>query len=82
MKFKQLEIEPLSAATDRSIRSNPLFRSLIFIVLGGLGGFLLLYFSKGKYMDMLATGDIVRSILFGAFFGFFITNSPCARNKC
>ena len=52
------------------------------MAVGALAGFVLFYLTEGKNMQVMTFGDSFSSILIGAFFGFFITNSPCARNKC
>ncbi len=82
MEFKKLEIEPESSWLKRTFSSKHFKRSLIYTVIGAAAGFLYFYLSEGKNMDVLQSGDIIQSMLVGAFFGFFITNSPCARNKC
>jgi hypothetical protein len=30
----------------------------------------------------MPANDFINSLLIGGFFGFFITNSPCARGRC
>ena len=82
MEFKKLEIKPDSNWFRRTIRSKHTLRSIIFISIGALAGLLYFYFTEGKHMDAITNRDILKSILIGGFFGFFITNSPCARNKC
>ncbi len=82
MEFKKLEIKPESSWIRRTLLSQHTRRSLIFIVIGAIAGFLYFYLTVGKHMDALASIDILKSIAIGGFFGFFITNSPCARNKC
>jgi hypothetical protein len=82
MEFKKLEIKSESTWIRRTFRSQHIKRSLIFIVIGAIAGFLYYYLTEGKHMDALASVDILKSLAIGGFFGFFITNSPCARNKC
>ncbi len=82
MEFKQLELEPESNWFKRTIRSKHTKRSIIFTLIGAIAGFLYFFLTEGKNMDVIQTGDIIKSMLFGGFLGFFITNSPCARNKC
>jgi len=63
--------------------SSPRFKStLTAIVVGAVIGFLFFYFSEGKAMESMPAWDVVKSLLVGGFFGFFITNSPCARGRC
>jgi hypothetical protein len=82
MEFKQLEIKPESSWIKRTFSSKHLKKSFIYTIIGAAVGFLYFYLSEGKNMDVLQSGDIIQSMLVGGFFGFFITNSPCARNKC
>ncbi len=82
MEFKQLEIQPEGTWMTRLLKSQHLKKSLIYIVLGAIAGFVFYYFSEGQHMAEMPMGEIVKSSLIGAAFGFFITNNPCARNKC
>jgi hypothetical protein len=82
MKFKQLEIEPETNWVKRTFRKKHIIKSIIYVVLGATTGLLYFYFTEGRHMDTLVSGDILKSMLIGGFFGFFITNSPCVRGKC
>jgi hypothetical protein len=82
MEFKKLEIEPEGSWLKRTISSPHLKKTIIYIVLGAVAGFAFTYLSAGKPLTELSNGEIFQSLIIGGFFGFFITNSPCARNKC
>ena len=82
MEFKQLNTKPESGYLNKILRSKNIRRSILFVAIGAIAGFIYYYFSEGKHMDSLSTIDILKSLAIGGFFGFFITNSPCARNKC
>jgi len=82
MRFKQLNTDPETKWFKRFFRSRHTVRTLIFIVIGALAGFMYFYASEGIHMNEITPGDVLKSVLVGGFFGFFITNSPCARNKC
>ncbi|MBU8892868.1 MAG: hypothetical protein KOO66_08810 [Bacteroidales bacterium] len=82
MEFKQLEIKQESGWFKRTIRSKHTIRSIIYTVIGAIAGLIYFFLTKGKHVDIIVTGDIIKSMLVGGFIGFFITNSPCARNKC
>ncbi len=82
MEFKKLEFEPESGKIKRIIQSAHFKKSLIFIVIGALAGFLYFYLTEGRQMNVIASGDIIKSLLIGGFLGYFITNSPCTRGKC
>uniref|UniRef100_UPI0032171148 hypothetical protein n=1 Tax=uncultured Draconibacterium sp. TaxID=1573823 RepID=UPI0032171148 len=82
MEFKKLEIEEDGSWIKRKIR-NPHFRkTIVYILIGAVAGFGFFYFTEGMAMDKMPKEDIFQSIFAGAFLGFFITNSPCARGKC
>ncbi len=82
MEFKKLEIKEEGNWIQRKLR-NPHFRkTLIYMAIGAVGGFVFYYVSEGMSRDVMPMGDIIQSIGVGAFLGFFITNSPCARGRC
>ncbi len=82
MKFKELEIKEEGSWLKRTLRKPHTRKTLIYIAAGALAGFVIFYFTEGRGMDSMSFGDIFKSMMIGGFFGFFITNSPCARNKC
>ncbi|MDF1550499.1 MAG: hypothetical protein P1P88_21945, partial [Bacteroidales bacterium] len=82
IKFKQLEIKPEGSWFKRTLSSKQFRKSLIFIILGAVAGFAYIYFTEGQHMDKMALESVLRSVFFGAFMGFFVTNSPCARGRC
>lgn len=82
IEFKQLDIKPEGSWLKRLISSQHAKRTVLFMLIGAIGGFLFFYFSEGQHMAKLTTTDIFKSIGVGAFFGWFITNSPCARGRC
>lgn len=82
MEFKKLEIEPERSWLKRTITSPHFKKTVIYIAIGAVAGFAFTYFSAGKPLAEFSNGEIFQSLIIGGFFGFFITNSPCARNKC
>ena len=82
MEFKQLDIKPEGSWFKRALGSPHTKKSIIYIVLGAIAGLVYFYFAEGKHLDNISSGEVIKSMLIGGFFGFFITNSPCARNKC
>ena len=82
MQFKELELKKEGSWFSRYIRS-PRFRITIrAILIGAVAGFGFFYLTEGRLLDSLPVKQVINSMLTGAFFGFFITNSPCARGKC
>ena len=82
MEFKQLDIKPEGSWLKRTIESKHARKTVVYIVLGAIAGFVFFYFTEGKQIDNITAGEIAKSMFFGGFLGFFVTNSPCARNKC
>ncbi len=82
MQFKQLELKPEGTWFKRTINA-PRFKTTVIAILIGAGiGFSFFYFTEGRLMESMPANEIVKSLLIGGFFGFFITNSPCARGRC
>ena len=82
MEFKKLELEPEAGKIKRLINSPHIKRTVLFTVIGAVAGFVYFYLTEGKHMEIITSGDVLKSMLIGGFFGFFITNSPCARGRC
>ncbi len=82
MEFKQLDIKPEGNWVQRTFLTSHAKKSLIYILLGVIAGPVLMLITSDKSFAEIATGEFFQSMLFGGLFGFFITNSPCARNKC
>lgn len=82
MEFEKLKIEQEGTWIKRKL-ANPHFRkSIISILIGALAGFAFFFLTEGMFMDKMPSKDIFQSIIIGAFLGYFITNSPCARGRC
>lgn len=82
MQFKELELKPRGGWLKRTLSSPHVKKSLLAIGLGAIIGFALYYLTEGKNMESMPGNEILKSLLIGGFFGFFYTNSPCARGRC
>jgi uncharacterized membrane protein YraQ (UPF0718 family) len=82
MQFQQLDIKPQGNWFTRTISSPRFKNTTTAVVIGALLGFLIFYLTEGRLMESMPGKDIVKSLLIGGFFGFFVTNSPCARGRC
>jgi H+/Cl- antiporter ClcA len=82
MEFKKLEIQEEGNWFQRKIRNPHFKKTILYMLIGAVAGFAFYYFFEGMHMDSMPQNEIVQSILAGAFLGFFITNSPCARGRC
>jgi hypothetical protein len=82
MQSKQLELKSEGSRVKRTLHSVQFKRTLIAIAIGALAGFTFYYFTEGRLMESIPGIEILNSMGIGAFFGFFRTNSPCARGRC
>ena len=82
MKFNKLEIEEEGSWFQRQFRKPHTRKTVRYILIGALAGFLFYYLTEGVHLNTLPRNEVVESIIIGAFLGFFITNSPCARGRC
>jgi len=82
IEVKKLEIEPKEKGFKGWIKSKQVKKSIIAMLIGAVAGFAYFYFTEGQEIAAVPTGDIIQDVVFGAFLGFFFTNSPCSRGKC
>lgn len=82
MEFKKLEIKQEGSWLKRLVNSKQFKKSVLFILIGAIAGLVYTYFTQGQVLSELAKEEIYRNMFTGAFIGFFITNSPCARGRC
>lgn len=82
MEFKQLDIKPQGSWIKRTLLASHTRKTVLYIALGASASFLFFYLTEGRQMATMPGNDIIKSLFMGGFLGFFITNSPCARNKC
>ena len=82
MQFKELELKSRESWLKRTLTSPHIKKTLLAIGLGAAIGFTLYYLTEGRLMESMPGNEILKSLLIGGFFGFFYTNSPCARGRC
>ena len=82
MEFKKLEIKSEENWLRRTIWTAHGKKTMLYIFLGAMAGFIIFLLTEDKQLANLNWSEVWPNIAMGAFFGFFITNSPCARNKC
>lgn len=82
IEVKKLEIEPENNGFKSWVKSKRVKKTIIAMLIGAVAGFAYFYLTEGQEMKAVPTGDIIQNVVFGAFLGFFVTNSPCAGNKC
>lgn len=81
-KFEELKLQPQGSWFKRTFLSAHAKKTLLYMAIGAVAGFLFFYFTEGKHLDTITKNDVLNSVLFGSFMGFFLTNSPCARGRC
>jgi len=79
-EFKKLELNNERNIWQRLFKSHHGKKTAIYMIIGSVGSLIFHYFTNDG--TTFSTGDIMKSIALGAFIGFFITNSPCARGRC
>lgn len=82
MEFKKLEIKQEGSWLKRLIKSQHFKRTLLFILAGAVLGLLFTVVSNYSNLNEVNPKDYYSNIFTGAFIGFFLTNSPCARGRC
>lgn len=82
MQFEELDLKPQGSRMKRTLQSAHFRKTLIAMIVGALAGFLFFYFTEGRLMLTMPGPEILKSLGIGAFFGLFLTNSPCARGRC
>lgn len=82
MRFKELELSGQESWFRRKFWSRHAKKTYIAILAGAIAGLLLFYITEGRHMNEILGRDLFNPIAMGAFFGFFVTNSPCARGRC
>ncbi len=81
MEFKKLELEGQKGIKGL-LKSKHFKTSVISIAVGAAAGFGYYYFAGGHSMNTLVFDEVVKYVVVGGFFVFFVTNSPCARGRC
>ncbi|MBN2636398.1 MAG: hypothetical protein JXR61_09010 [Prolixibacteraceae bacterium] len=82
MQFKQLDIKPEGNWFQRIFLTPHAKKTAIYVLIGIIAGPLLMLLTDNKSFAEFSSGEFFQSIFLGGLFGFFITNSPCARGRC
>ena len=82
----KIEVKKLEIAEEKGIKgffkSKQTRRTLIAILIGAVAALAFYYITEAKSMNAFSVGEALKNMALGGFFGFFITNSPCARGRC
>lgn len=82
MEFKKLEIKQEGPWIKRVLKSSHFKKTMLFILIGAIAGLIFTLIVERNNLEALNNRDLFTNLFTGAFIGFFLTNSPCARNKC
>lgn len=80
--FKPLEIQQEKNIWKRLYKSKQVRRTFLYMLMGAVVSFAISFVGEGMRLSAMQGTEIFHSVVIGAFMGFFITNSPCARGKC
>ena len=82
----KIEVKKLEIAEEKGIkgflRSRQTRKTIIAILIGAVAALAFYYLTEAQNMDAFSIEDALKNMALGGFFGFFITNSPCARGRC
>ncbi len=81
-EFKKLELEDDRSWFKRTFTSKHFIKTLVYVVMGAIFGYVFYYFSDNRSADMLWSEEAFNNVFWGMALGLFITNSPCARGRC
>lgn len=79
--FKEVEVKK-NTGLKAIFNGKNLKRTLLFMAIGSIASLGWFYYTEGQHMDIMTSTEIFKSMAVGAFFGLFISNSPCARGQC
>lgn len=82
MEFKKLEIKEEGSWVKRTLSNPQTKTTLLYVLIGAVLGIIYLLVAGETPFSELTFGEIIQSAGIGGFLGFFISNSPCARNRC
>jgi len=82
----KIEVKKLKIADEKGIKgflkAKQTRRTLIAILIGAAAALAFYYLTDAQSMDAFSIKEALKNMALGGFFGFFITNSPCARGRC
>lgn len=76
------EVTPRPKTVKEFFRSWYFWRPFLSVAGGMIAGFLYYYFFTCKQTLCPFDGEMVKTLLFWGFIGFWVTSSPCARAGC
>jgi hypothetical protein len=82
----KIEVKKLEIADEKGIKgflkSKQTRRTIFAILIGAVAALAFYYITEAQSFDAFSMKEAFKNMALGGFFGFFITNSPCARGRC
>lgn len=82
----KIEVKKLEIAEENGIKvffkSKQTRRTIIAILIGAVAALAFYYITEAQSIDAFLMKEALKNMALGGFFGFFVTNSPCARVRC
>ncbi|HKL32233.1 MAG TPA: hypothetical protein VJ919_06860 [Tangfeifania sp.] len=82
----KIEVKKLEIAEEKGIKgfikSKQTRRTIIAILIGAVAALAFYYITEAQSIDAFSMNEALKNMALGAFLGFFVTNSPCARGRC
>jgi hypothetical protein len=82
IEVKKLELQPENKGIKGFFKSKQTRRTLAAILIGSLIALGFYYLTDAQSMNSFSMEEALKNMALGGFFGFFVTNSPCARGRC
>jgi hypothetical protein len=82
IEFKPVKLEGKAKRAMRQEQWRHVGKTVLYMFGGAAVSLVFTYLSDGARIETWGQDEISQSALIGAFMGFFITNSPCARGRC
>lgn len=81
-EFKPVKLGPTGKRSKRGEKWSHVRKTILFMAGGAIISLGISYFTGNHGSNGMNNDEISNALLMGAFLGFFITNSPCARGRC
>jgi len=82
----KIEVKKLEIVEEKGIKgfikSKQTRRTIIAILIGAVAALAFYYITEAQSIDAFSMNEALKNMALGAFLGFFVTNSPCARGRC
>ena len=81
LTFEPVKLGPKAKKEKKKQAWKHVGKTLLYMAGGALISLTYLHFTEGPIFE-IHQDEISNAAFIGAFIGFFITNSPCAKGRC